>query len=488
MAQRIWLDGLPEDIRENIAERVSSEREDQAALYLAQSSPIQRKAVLSVLRYSMTHDTLSKIDICDNTQVFYDWVSLFGQDLQHVMLPSLSIDSSTFRRMFSAPQLRSVEIFDHPDHLEAVTKFSVHKVILVPIGLVKPSALLKALPKIKAEQVSLELDVTTDSPNENRRWRALRAIVSTDVLSTCANLTSLELAGPPDLVKEAFDGGPIWNTITKISSLCELTLREDFGLTDGISDDVIRFLSGLDSLSLNGLAGRKLCSLPVESSLTQLHCFYCACRGLESSSQDLLHLARYTRLKRLSIIICAGVEKELVETVRALPDLQRLDLSRFRDPNRPYYAETAQLGEMLNAVRYAPNLKELCLGHASIPTSEIIAILEFTGTRLESFEVCLYDDEETPMERLIAVCQAASRCNTRLHTFLPRETANAKAMYLKEEDRRHYERDYEFAEDLTKRGLLAISMLRRLASRAPLLSAWASKVIQDIFAWMEANE
>lgn len=121
----IWLDLLPPDVVEKIATAVCGRRRRTRALHLAQTSPLQRRAVVSALSrtFSMSRCRLfSNIESC---KFEMEWVSCFTHDVRNVIIPSKFARFHPKMRshatlLLTGPNVEAVEMPDDHGLLRAV--------------------------------------------------------------------------------------------------------------------------------------------------------------------------------------------------------------------------------------------------------------------------------------------------------------------------------------------------------------------------------
>lgn len=455
----IWLDLLPGEVRETIVRSACegalsttlASDSNETALHLAQSSPVQRGTVLSVLGYHM------RGHVDDMQWCVKAWITLFGDDAQRISLttrPWESARGDAFHCLFFAPRLRDVEICDYPAYLSPVTGLSLRTLSIDVQGDCPANELIAMLPKIAAEELRLNFNYSI-----GERPDPWEAIADSNVLAHCPNLRVLDVMCCRD---RAAREGSIWSVICKVTSLRELIVDgEDEYTLDEVPETVLSYLSQLDSVSLSGM-GTDLAAL-IGTSVKDVSTLFAesACRDV-----DVLALVSCKNLKQLALVLDIGVEYVLAKTLRELPDLELLNLtweygSMYIEPSH---------GEILNAVLAAPKLKELSLIDVSIRMSELTQILQALGTRLQTLVTSLCDQVETPLERLAEICRAAADYNPGLHTL---ETLDSQVS------------DYLEDEDLSSRfesGAATIRMLRWLEIKAPMLST--DDMVEKISRWM----
>lgn len=482
----LWLDLLPPDIREHIAACATQRNLNRTASRLAAVSPPQRKAVQSVLSERRREDK-------EFEPPFSEWTQLFGDEVDHIAFPHTYAEGDreflgSLDTYLTSPKLRSVVVSDHPSILQALERFNVPKVTMKVSTRGVSRGLLASLQRLRAQELHLIVDRRASFHGETDAWTSL---TGAGVLSSCRNITALtircasrHLAGPD----------AIWASIASCVSLQQLTIEEDdeyfyfdenvgaHTIPEGnveVSQEISTFLSRLQSVELMSFRCCEKVSMLSKSfgnAIKTIDLF----GSDDISGRQLLELTACYGLKRLDIPIASSAKKVLAQAIAAFPELQALrldwdglcwDLEDGEDCD----------GMVLDAVRCAPKLIELRLiplAHLSI--GAVTNILELLGTRLRCFDVALIYQDPPPVERLIAVAQAAATYNPKLRQFLPIATRNGEfldaevcGMYYTDRQRR------------IRLGNEAVSMLRRLETRAPLLSM--NSLIVEIQDWMTTD-
>lgn len=455
----LWLDYLPRELRETIAQIATHGISNLTALRLANSSPIQRESVIAVIGHRITADE-DHID---------EWAALLGQDARHVNLQPRSGHhvplQDNFMHLFSAPRLRVLEICDHPDHLTAALELPVRTVIIDACGQAPPCLLIAALPRIVAEDLRLKFGF----PDAWTSWRLdpWEPILRSNVLADCSNLTSLTVASSMNRLS---CGASVWAAVMNAPSLRHLVVSARGTSTFvSVSSRIMQHLARLQTVTLQMPVSCLCFAARLGKPVTEIDCTFRV--GLSSKS-DLLSLTRCTRLKRLRTIVEPGVEHVLAETIKAMPELELLHLTW--DWTKPQWTGSyaqANSGKLLSAIRVAPKLARLSLTNVRISIDELTNILQALGTRLRSFTTSLCDQDEAPLQRLTAICKALADHNLSLEKF---QTLDHKLSYPGENE------DAKFCRRI---GRIAIQMLGCLERRVPMLST--QEMIKRVRGWME---
>lgn len=149
--------------------------------------------------------------------------------------------------MFSAPNLRSIDICDRPEFLPLISLFSTPNITVVVYGYARSKDLQEALSRIRVKELRLKFlfrpDIYRTSEN---LWLSL---AYSDALETFPSLRSIEIH---DRISSGSPGST-WATITKLTTLRELAIFERFvDVFEDVPEDAVRFLSKLQSVTLHG--------------------------------------------------------------------------------------------------------------------------------------------------------------------------------------------------------------------------------------------
>lgn len=114
----LWIDELPEEIRNHIAKFLTCGIQTKAALHLAEISPIQRPSILSALSYRLV----------SSRPAFFRWASVFADQVRHI---ELDVFSGQYKRcsipslfaLLQTPTLRTARVLDKPELLRAVANY-----------------------------------------------------------------------------------------------------------------------------------------------------------------------------------------------------------------------------------------------------------------------------------------------------------------------------------------------------------------------------
>lgn len=462
----VWLDLLPSDVRENIAIRVSHGSQDVNALHLACVSSVQRNEVLSTLKYGLRCDQRA------HRLSLGEWISVYGADVKHMTLSrgrnNVPTHSAIFH-VFAVSKLRSVSTYDRPEYLSAIAKLAIHTVKVTVRGSGPPCGLAAALSEITTEQLLLSFPIAPEF--RDPRIDPWQVLADDNTLGKLTKLTSLDvMCSQSRLDRE----GSIWDVLTKLDLLRELRIQGCMDAFEEVPEGAVKFLESLESVTLHGNLAAYTLAIAIGTSMKSIRVF-----GPEIPNDKLVSLSSCSCLKQLQAEVKAGAENSLAKLVKELPALEVLHLDWERNLN----VREVSKGKILDAVRLAPSLTELILLHIQIQLSELTAILETIGTKMRRFDVAICRQGESPLERFVALCQAAAKFNPRLREFMSLATANDQ--YLYEEDARiHAQGESQVLRE--QRGNLAISMLSRLGARAPLLSTL--NLSEDIRKWIDKRQ
>lgn len=225
---------------------------------------------------------------------------------------------------------------------------------------------MKALPKIKAEQLHLQLYGKCFGRQRvidpmNGCIAVSNAFNKSNVLASCLYLRSFAFRYS-SILFNVFPRSN-WSFITSLTSLRELTLHRcpDANLFERFPDEVVRWLANRESITLASTGA----VLPLRIGKVLTHVVSCSqCISAES----LMALAICCNIKHLEIEIERGAEHVQAHTVNRLSKLEvlhlewRLFVSGYLEPSR---------GKILEAIQVALNIVELHLLYARIQLREL---------------------------------------------------------------------------------------------------------------------
>lgn len=436
-----WLDKLPEDVCVRLAAHVCHDDQDLDGLALAKTSPLLRRAVLTILDHSLIiwdKESFGKLAAAPKTGNWdtltnRKWMSVMGADVHKVFQPMLRTllykrPPRYTLRLLSLPNLRMVDITDHPNYLSAVSRSSsIRELSIRWLGQVPLTKMLETFSKVQLTKLK------TICPDPRDRSPTFQCPFSDPRLSnTDGNGISTCLPGlkSVDIRCVCYSAIPqdgeimFWQFLASLKTVEEVSfVWVDSG--DNIPQESYRFLSKRASVRIMESPFANEFASRIGSSVTAILNDHDILNAALTTTQ-VCGLPNLARLKKLSFKIREGAEKDLPDVVAKLPELNVLNLSWERNVegsrDRCRYTgsrfATALPGAMLRTVQVAPQLFEIGFVQVRIPLIEVVAILSSIRGQLRFFEFSMGDQEEPPLDRLEMVLLAAVQNNPELRYFV----------------------------------------------------------------------
>lgn len=435
-----WLDKLPEEVCERLAAHVCHRNQSLDGLALAKTSPALRRATIAALGHRLViHDKRSLSDLFFapkkgnwDTATTRKWISVMGEDLKEIDQQYLRTLGSRHPlrftlSIFSLPNLRVAQITDHPAHLAAVAhSSSIQELSIAFRGYTSATEVFRTLSKLPLQKLKTGCPEIADRrPNYQCPLQDPEVTRLALISESLPRLDSIDVS-TCGCYNRSDD--TVWRNLGSLNSLREVTFLW-FDGADRFSQEVITFLSGLDSVRIICSPFAHDLAVLIGAAVTVIsypHGYISLL--IQNGGFTAAHvrdLQNLPRLKNLSLHIIQGAEEELPEVVRKLPELTDLDLvfvqSALESRERCQYSgslfATASPGTMLRTVQAAPHLSTLCVGQVRIRLVELDMILKSIGARLRSFETSICDQEESPFDRLEALVLTAAKYNVEVREF-----------------------------------------------------------------------
>lgn len=468
--REIWLDKLPLDVCERIAQSVCKGQQNDSALFLAQTSASQRRAVLNVLDHRLEIEESYGGDLVRNNFRLHMWIDIFKDDVEKLKFDYYrELEPANFTLpLIALPKVRVVHIEDYPAHLSAlVQSTSVTDVFIDVKGRTPPLLIFQALAKITLckLELSCEVRLSGNNPCVFEDEDAFPDDAEQNALAICCpHLKALRVKCL--CLKKVVH--PIWGIVPTLRSLSEMAVSWCL-MQAPIPDEAIRFLGTLESVKLD----RVDLSLArqVGSSVTQLVFELDNLRNT-LSDEEVAILAEFPRLQSVQCNLEAGAELALPDLADSLPLLRSLSLTWACKPRcacavprpqdfNPYggcdVLPTAPPLLLLHAVELAPNLSELHLLEVRIELTELKLILRSVGPRLRRFSTTVEHQPESKIDRVDALIRAATRYNFELRQFGLNGLRHHSVYYIEEKLQ------------VRDRARAMRILLRQLETRAPFL-------------------
>lgn len=456
----MWLDLLPLDICERIAAHVSGGSQNREALFLAEASRRQRRAILRVLRFKFENSTEKG---SEQLSLNARWANIFSSDTKAIKFPPEAFpiryqDSSDSLALFKAPKLRTVSIWDDPIVLLAAGQSkSIRELEIYLTSYSPPNLIFETLSALKL--TNLKIHCWEETPESLCLFKHMSSSKSKQAMlaNVCPGLTSLEIN-----CDCSADVDPLVNVLPTISSLREVKIR----LARKSSMPYLRRFHSVKVFDLINCHQAVEMALLIGIPITEIS----SCARLDSD--EICGLSCFPRLTVLRCTMGEEAEYALADIAWTLTSLRVLDLS-WRTPLEITRRENAtcladiESGVLLDTVRALPNLMELHLTYLYISLSEIVAILKCLGSRLEKLGTDIWDQEKRPIERLECLLYCASKHNPSLRCL---EVVPAGLEYIG-----HGLREYE----VERHGLRALAALNRLRQNAPFFDPSPLDVILE---------
>lgn len=189
-----WLDRLPLEVSERIAQHACKGRRNVAARHLAQVSPSQRRAVLNVLGRRLLIPYSAGKRLAAESK---EWIDIFGNDLVEVDLEDFGDfePAPLTLPLLSLPKVRIVWINDYPKHLAGVARSkSITEVSIFVEGRTPFVLLFKALSKVKLGKLYISCDAKATNnvvPCTFHDEKAFPPYANTNAIATWCRIQSI---------------------------------------------------------------------------------------------------------------------------------------------------------------------------------------------------------------------------------------------------------------------------------------------------------
>lgn len=378
-------------------------------------------------------------------------MQLFGEDVHELKLPvyrpcnGRNIPSFVVP-VLSLPHLRIASITDCPKQLAAVS--TSHTIEQLSLTFIVGRSIVSASPSpftyltdLPLKKLHTKCEWKPSYPRGYFRcpYQHDPALIisktSQGIKTLLPHLTHLDL--DCDCPREGAEHA-LWTFLPHQTLLIELTIRW-YVVSSSIPDRICPFLRNLSSVRILGegvdIPSLTFDDLPYPPSISFMHGNFQtapktplaplvgqAVTEIEYTSpllgyrlltsQHILELTKYHRLRSIALPLANDVEQVLPQLATALPDLERLALH----PNdRRHYG--VRPGAILQTVQSAGKLSDLRLKAIRIGLAEMVDVLRILGVRLRVLGVSIHRQVEPPVNRLQALLLAAAKYNADLRKF-----------------------------------------------------------------------
>lgn len=364
--RQLWLDRLPEEIRERIATYASRGQQTDSALSLAESSELQRQAVLAVLSFEFV--------LPKEGTLIRRWSAVFSGRVRKITMgnryPPLTY---TPVQLFEAPTLCSaeVQVSDNPAALRVLSKSTSLREICITIPSWEDCLMeLESISKLNLTSLRFIC--------KNGSECVMDRLLQSDRAATALRekVTGLNFACGLD------HECPPLQRIRELPALRELVL----GYFTVVPNEAVPYLRDLDSVKM--ISHDWSLSHRIGASLKGLDLRHLRC----VASEHFVKLKGCPRLEKLQCQVRDGDEMLLVETVKCLPNMRDLVVTWKSGASAGGAGAEEKLcdvvdGTMLQMVQRLPNLESLRLFNVRVAAKEVRSILEHMGTQLRSFGI-----------------------------------------------------------------------------------------------------
>lgn len=397
----IWLDLLPPELRTRIAIHVSNGKQNEDALHLAESTPLQRSAVLSALQNKLT---------VSEPQHVSRWTAIFHSSIRHVcFVKHVSFPSWCTPHplsLLSAPTLHRAEISDSSHFLQAIAHSQSLRLLRICVqGGANTDLLLGTLRTLRLTELQLWC---TEKSMRRCPIREMSLVVDQPhaIAAACDGLTALRM--------HCYHGDPIWELLPTFPTLRKVIVESK------VPETVLPLLRRLESVQIIGANGTLALARQLGSVVTLL------VTSEHVDAEAFSELAESCpRLSDIEFIVAEGVEEALFEAAQWMSGLRSLKL-RWAEPSewgpRGHKWNVAKFcgmnsWVMRRAVGLMPELDSLDLLYVRVEMEQLEAMLKKTGRRLKHFGTSIADQEEPPLERLSLLLNAVIAYNPELESL-----------------------------------------------------------------------
>lgn len=422
----IWLDLLPQELAEKIAHTVSGGNRTVDALQLAQTSTLQRRAVVSALFGSFTLRGY-------NSENESAWISCFIPEVRKVAVGRLYAGLETRLRtqvsvLSSGPCLTSAKIPDDPVLLHAVGRATCLRELTVldtdttwP-GMSATRLLLQTLSGLSLRKLDLHCSMPWNST-----CMFTRIAQNGDCLlaNCCPNLTSFG-----SLCACSHDNHPFWTIWSSFPHIREISLERD------PPDWLIPRLRTLKSARIRCTTDATA-ALRLAKRLGPSVTFVYVGSNWSVAQRDLEVISECKNLSGLRMVVDEGTECSVEKALPAVSGLNSLALSWKFAHRRPLKREVkywplsergrkkrfshdrlcdVTIGTMMSIVQRMPALASLDILRVRISVAEVGSILKHLGGQLRHFGVSFNDQHEPAVERFRIILETIVERNRDLRS------------------------------------------------------------------------
>lgn len=477
----LWLDALPSDVCLRIAAYVCTGKQTPSALSLAEASPAQQAHIISALS--------GHLELCCDARYLNEdsekrWAKLFSHDIKTLTLHrffSLDIAVPELPHMlFNTSTLLAAEVWNEPDFLGAVAKApSLRRLKVSFKDSSSAHVLFETLGKLDLSELDLHCAGWGSASCPFRELQS--AGKSGDRLSRCcSNLATLRM--------HCDHGCHPWPFITALPTLRTVTVSSKDSLKiPKTAHEVFPLLRAMGSVEIRGGSNSFWLASKLGSVVT------CLVTTETLGTPQVAQLAALPCLEEVGCGFTENNEELFIDSLQpSLPSLRSIRLAwappKIWSP-RKYEWNVARFSSvasnvMLRMVQSCPLLSKLDLLYVRIGVTELRAILEHIGPRLERLWISIVDQDEPPFDRLELILQSLSLCSPGIRSLvLEKEridtTALTTILRMKA---------YKDSRTISEQGRRLCAALRLLKRSAPMFDAGVVEKWLTWYFWEQREE